>query len=136
MAICFKNPLFVCESAKIGEHIKKRRLRLVLLQKEVGVIINVSEDTVTLWENGRVLPMIHHYPNIISFLGYNPFDTPSKSLSERINSYRHLNGHSLKKFGKLIGVDGSTVNSWEIAASLPNKSNLKKLNKILGKVEG
>jgi transcriptional regulator with XRE-family HTH domain len=131
--ISFKNPLFECLSSDIGEHLKKRRLRLGLLQKEVAAIIEVSEDTITYWENGRAVPMIHHYPNIISFLGYNQFNIALESLAGQINAYRILKGLSLKKFGKLIGVDGSTISSWEGAASIPRKSTQNKLRKIIRK---
>lgn len=55
-----------------GDHIRKKRLDLNLLQKEVAEILHVTEDTITGWESGRSNPMTHYIPRIISFLGYSP----------------------------------------------------------------
>ena len=40
----------------IGDHIRKKRFDLKLLQKDAAKIIGVSEDTITGWENGRSQP--------------------------------------------------------------------------------
>lgn len=40
------------ELSKIGEHIRKRRLDLGLLQVEIAVHIGVTESTVWKWEHG------------------------------------------------------------------------------------
>jgi len=36
----------------IGEHIRKRRMDLGLMQREVAKIIGVTESTIWNWENG------------------------------------------------------------------------------------
>lgn len=109
-------------------------MQLGLYQDGVAELIGVSTDTITFWENGRFKPMIRHYPAIISFLGYNPFLTVPESLGDRISSFRKLQGFSIKRFGQLIGVDGSTVSGWETGQSVPRKSTLRNLIKILGRV--
>ena len=108
----------------IGEHIRKRRMDLGLFQKEVAEIVGTSIDCITFWENDRSQPQIHFYPKIISFLGYYPFEEVD-SLSGRITKYRHLNGLTYKQLGKVLGVDGSTVASWEAGKTVPSAHTRK-----------
>lgn len=56
----------------IGEHIKRRRLELHLLQRDVAGLIGVHPESVKNWERGVLKPMIRHLPKIIEFLGYTP----------------------------------------------------------------
>lgn len=101
----------------------------------MACLIGVSEDSITYWENGRSVPQIQHMPKIIQFLGYYPFPRDMKTLSDKIKTYRHLNGLTQKKFGKEIGVDGSTACSWENDEFLPKTTRLKQLNKLLQKLK-
>src|SRR5580700_654085 len=97
----------------IGEHLKKRRLQLRLLQADVAKIFDVCEDSITGWENERSVPQIQYYPKLIEFLGYNPFPIDTETLGGRIKKYRIEQGLSHKKLGEKIGVDASTVSAWE-----------------------
>ena len=54
----------------LGDHIRARRLDLGLLQKDVALILNVCEDTVTAWETGRSTPAKRLIGHISKFLGY------------------------------------------------------------------
>jgi DNA-binding XRE family transcriptional regulator len=56
----------------IGRHIRKRRLDLGLLQKNVAQIIDVSVYTTTSRELHRTEPRMQYMPGIIRFLGYDP----------------------------------------------------------------
>jgi DNA-binding XRE family transcriptional regulator len=58
----------------VGEMIRKRRLDLGLLQREVAVRIECDTDTVTNWEKGRSTPDLKHVAKLVEFLGINPFD--------------------------------------------------------------
>jgi hypothetical protein len=49
-----------------------------------------------------------------NFLGYMPFEVDLTSLSGKLKEHRHINGLSQKQLGKILGVDGATVCSWEI----------------------
>jgi len=93
----------------IGDHIRKKRLDLKLLQKDVAKIFNVSEDCITYWENNRSKPLIYFYPDVIRFLGYCPFVLDLNTFKGRIMAYRYLNGLSRKHFAKIMGVDPETV---------------------------
>ncbi|MHB9037748.1 MAG: helix-turn-helix domain-containing protein [Armatimonadota bacterium] len=56
----------------MGDHIRKRRLDLGLLQKDVAKILGVTEASVFYWETHRASPRGRYIPRIIEFLGYLP----------------------------------------------------------------
>ena len=55
----------------LGEHVRKRRFDLGLLQAQVAERIGVTASTVWNWEHGRSPDPKHHF-TIIQFLGYTP----------------------------------------------------------------
>lgn len=97
----------------IGEHIRKKRVESKLLQREVAVQLNVSEDTLTYWENERTLPQIHHFPAIISFLGYYPLDHETESLGGKLRQIRHCLGLNVKQCAVMLQVSIDAVKRWE-----------------------
>ena len=102
-----------------------------LMQKEVAKLIGVSEDSLTGWENGRSEPQIQFVPYIIEFLGYMPIEVDVSTVGGRIKEYRMRHGLSHKKMGKLLGVDASTVGTWENNSSRPQERTQKLLIKII-----
>jgi DNA-binding XRE family transcriptional regulator len=110
----------------LGDRIRKRRLELGFLQREVATQIGVSEDCINYWENGRSEPHIHYYPKIIAFLGYYPFPK-DESLAGRIKKYRYIRGLTQKQMGKKVGVNGSTICDWENGQTTPKGKYLKRL---------
>lgn len=63
----------------IGEHIRKNRMDLGMLQREVAAKIDVTESSVYNWERGTE-PELIHILKIIEFLGYVPFECPDDML--------------------------------------------------------
>jgi len=104
---------YVHNPRTIGEHIRKKRIEAGLLQKDVAVILDTCEDTITGWESGRNIPMISHYPKILSFLNYYPFPHSLDTASGLIERCRHLLGLSYERLGTLVGVHGSTLICWK-----------------------
>jgi len=119
----------------IGEHIRKRRFELKLLQSELAQMLGVCEDTITGWENGRSVPQIQFYPRLIQFLGYNPWAAETETLGGRIKLYRMEHGLSHKNLGKKLGVDASTVAAWEENEHVPNQSKRKIVEVLLHQKE-
>lgn len=115
----------------IGEHLRKRRYDLALTQAQVATIIGVTEDSITYWENERSIPQVQFYGKIIKFLGYNPFEFEIKTFGDKIKHYRYLNGLSQKALGKLLGIDPSTLASWENNLSVPKRRKKNKVEEIL-----
>lgn len=134
--ISFKNPYSLAFSAEIGDQIRRKRLYLGLLQEDVARLIKVSTDCITYWENKRSLPQIQYFPAIIKFLGYNPFTKTGDSIAINLQNYRIEHGLSHKKLGKKIGVDASTVSSWEKEKYKPDINIRKKIESVLAKEIG
>ena len=97
----------------LGDHIRKKRLDLELLQKDVANIIDTTENTIWNWENNYATPSLPYIPNIIKFLGYAPFDTSNQTFGNNIIIYRKLHGISQREFARIIGIDPSTLGHWE-----------------------
>lgn len=120
-----KNPV------SIGDQIRKRRMDLKLLQKDLGKLFGVTEDCITNWERNRNVPQIQFYPHIISFLGYLPFEFDEDTLSGRMKTYRHIHGLNQMQLAKILKVDPSTVCSWELGEKRPKKGVLEALDRLL-----
>ncbi|SQB33374.1 helix-turn-helix domain-containing protein [Clostridium cochlearium] len=56
---------------------------------------------------------------------------PEDNFGMKLLKYRLKAGYSQMDLSKLIGVNDCTIRSWEKNKSIPNKSNLEKLRKIL-----
>ena len=67
-------PGYPLELLSLGDHIRKRRLDLGLLQIEVAAQIGVTESTVWNWEHGTE-PELIHIPAVLAFLGYIPWES-------------------------------------------------------------
>ena len=128
-----KNPAYPKTLTTLGDHIRKRRLDLGLWQKDVAATLGVTISAVTNWELNRVTPYFTYLPKIIAFLGYTPapFDKMSDNFVERMKLYRLTHGLSQEKFAKLLGVDETTVASWEKARHEPTKALREKIKNFL-----
>jgi DNA-binding XRE family transcriptional regulator len=111
----------------LGDHLRKKRLDLKLLQKDVAKRIGVDETSIYLWENNRVNPSLSSIPKIIEFLGYIPLRMTSNSLAEQILTYRRLQGLTQKKLAHLLWIDPATIGHWERGEHWPQKKLLNKL---------
>jgi len=102
----------------LGEHLKKRRLELGLLQREVAKELRINDASYFNWENDYREPMIRFMPRLIAWLGYDPFPPP-RSSSEWLVAVRRNLGLSKKRLAKTIGADEATVRSWEERIGVP-----------------
>lgn len=75
----------------IGDHLRKRRLDLGLLQRELAERLGVTESTVTNWELNRTRPALRFMPRILGLLGYLPFP-PGDSIGEHLTVTRIVRG--------------------------------------------
>ena len=113
----------------LGDHIRKRRLDLGLLQREVAERIGLAEQTITIWERQHRKPEIRFIARIIEFLGYSPFEEP-ESFPEKLKTYRVRMGLSQRRFAATFGIDPATVAQWETSRQKPGKLNRKLLSQI------
>ncbi|MHB1957493.1 MAG: helix-turn-helix domain-containing protein [Acidobacteriaceae bacterium] len=114
----------------LGDHIRKRRLDLKLLQKQVADQIGVHEQTITGWERNATVPEVRYMPAIIQFLGYNPLPAAS-SLPERLATTRRVLGLSQRKMAGKLGVDPATLMGWETGRHQPTGKSLDLIGRVL-----
>src|SRR6266581_1418450 len=75
----------------IGDHLRRRRLDLGLLQREVAERLGADPCSVTNWELNRASPALHFLPGITDLIGYLPWAAGS-SIGERLLAYRRHRG--------------------------------------------
>jgi site-specific DNA recombinase len=96
----------------VGDHIRLRRLKLKLLQRNVAERIGVDKTSIHNWEANITQPGFAYMPAVIEFLGYNPLP-PAKTWAERLVRGRTVLGLSQKEAAGKLGVDPSTLARWE-----------------------
>ncbi len=95
----------------LGAHIKKKRMDLGLLQREVAERIGTNEATVTNWESNRTVPALRWMAGIIDFLGYAPY-TPPSSFGAWVETVRRNLGVPHSVIARKIGIDPGTLSRW------------------------
>lgn len=98
------------ELRTLGDHIRKRRLDLGMLQSHVARQIGVTESSIWNWEHGTE-PELIHIPAIIAFLGYEPWETPEEPI-ERLAHFKRKNGLSFERLGEMMGCDPNQLAGW------------------------
>jgi transcriptional regulator with XRE-family HTH domain len=100
------------------------------MQREVALVIGVSEDTITYWKNGRFTPRIEHFLAIIGFLEYNPFAIEGIGIGSRIYQYRVENRPSYRNLAKLTRFDPGSLERWEKTIQKPLAKSQKRLEQF------
>jgi transcriptional regulator with XRE-family HTH domain len=114
-----------------GDWIRARRIDLGFTKVQLSSKFHVDDTTIYLWEHNRVQPSLTQIPKIIEFLGKNPFESISENLGDKLRSYRQLRGLSQKKLSEMLGVDQSTLASWERGIHQPIGRLIEKLKVLL-----
>lgn len=114
-------PEYPTELRSLGDHVRKRRLDLGLLQREVALRIGVDPTTVFNWEAGTASPNLRALPGVLRFLGYDPTETGS-TLGERLRATRRRFGLSHADLALRLGVDPSSVLDWEKGRHRPTRT--------------
>jgi transcriptional regulator with XRE-family HTH domain len=98
----------------LGDHLRKRRFDLGLLQGEVADRLGADNSTINAWELNYHEPSLHRFPAIKDFLGYDPDELPEDApLGLRIAARRRAIGLSQKALADCLGIDEGTVGRWE-----------------------
>jgi transcriptional regulator with XRE-family HTH domain len=116
--------------SSLADYLRKKRLDLGLLQKEVAARIGVDPDSICNWERQRNIPEIRFMPKIIDFLGYCPL-VPAGSFIEQMIRCRTALGLSQRAFSKVLRVDPTTLGGWESGRQRPTKRSEKVLRTFL-----
>jgi site-specific DNA recombinase len=118
----------------VGDHLRLRRLRLKLLQKQLAERLGVNTATVHNWECNFSEPGFEYMPAIIEFLGYNPLP-PANTLAERLVRGRMSVGLSQEEAAHRMGVDPSTLAKWERSEREPAGDFAARVMRFLAKAE-
>jgi transcriptional regulator with XRE-family HTH domain len=100
------------ELRTLGDHLRKRRLDLGLLQREVAAQISVAKDTISNWEGNATSPDLRMVPRIMRFLGYEP-ERRNVSPGDRLLACRRSRGLSQSEMARRLGIDPGTLSRWE-----------------------
>ena len=57
----------------LGDHLRKHRFELRLMQREVAQQLGVPASTYPSWEDSLRMPKARNRRKIIKYLGYDPF---------------------------------------------------------------
>ena len=114
----------------VGDHLRKKRLDLRLLQREVALLLGSTECSVYYWETSRTAPTLTHLPAIVKFLGYCPYD-PAWGPGETLAMARKYRGISQEAMARLVGVDPGTLARWERHEGRPLRLCRKRLGDVL-----
>lgn len=110
----------------LGEHLKKRRLDLELLQAEAAKAAGIPLGSFKPWEQDDYPPRVELWPSIITFLGYDPRPVPSE-FGERLAWFRHRIGLGQRAMAKALRTSVTTFWEWENCGSLPPAKAMAKL---------
>ena len=117
----------------LGDHLRKRRLDLGLLQQDVAQQLGVTAGTVWQWERNRKEPETRSLPAVIAFLGYQPIP-PSHSFPEALRTLRRAAGLSQEQLAQRARIDESTIAKWERGKTLPFPATFECLGRYFKKI--
>ena len=100
------------ELKTLGDHPRRSRLILKLLQVQVAEQLGVHEASVCNWETNRSKPNLEYLPAIIRFLEYYP-QPPPETVSDGLVRFRTVRGMSQRQAAQQLGADPSTLASRE-----------------------
>ena len=83
---------------------RRRRLALKMLQKDVAARIGVAESAIFNWEANASKPEVRYTPAIIRLLGYNPLPEGT-TLGEQLVRQHTTLGFPQKRVAGRLGVD-------------------------------
>ncbi len=106
------------EPKTLGDHVRKRRLDLGLLQRQVARKVGAHLATITNWETGKTEPELKFLPAVIAFLGFDP-RPEGRTFGERLYRTRTARGMSHRVLARLVGANESTVWKWELGRHRP-----------------
>ena len=118
------------QAITLGEHLRKRRLDLGLLQRELAVKLGAHKASVLNWELGRNDPELRFMPAILAFLGFDPRPAPNW-VGARLVRHREVKGWTQNQLASALGVDPTTLSRWELGKKTPWGVYLERVNRLL-----
>jgi transcriptional regulator with XRE-family HTH domain len=117
--------------ATLGEHLRKRRKELGLLQREAAIQMGIGTETYANWEKDNTEPIAAQFRPVLDFLGYDPMPAPT-TLAERVQTKRRELGVTFEQVAGYLGWDaGSLTRYLNGTWRLPNE-RAEALEQFLG----
>lgn len=95
----------------LASALRRRRAELEFSRALAAMRMSVHERTVRAWETGGT-PDIEHWPQIIDFLGFEPWPDPT-TPAQKLQAARRRQGLSITQAAGILAVDPSTCWWWE-----------------------
>ncbi len=128
-----KNPFQVLtlkELKTLGDHLRKKRLDLKLLQREVTKRLGVNPTSIYNWENNTSTLKVSYIPRIVEFLGYAPYNPSCLTFGQKIAVWRQSLGHNRRRLARYLRIDPGTLRRWERGQRQPQGKFLKKITRF------
>ncbi len=122
------------EPQTIGNHIRNKRLRLKLEQKDLARLLGIKYRTVASWEIRGVVPHWEHFPKIIQFLGYNPLPMDNITIPGKTKLCCVLKGLSKLQLSRQLSIDARRLKDWEDGKGEPEQGVKDKLEQMLSEL--
>lgn len=120
------------ELVTIGDHIRKRRFDLNLLQKDVARLLSVDPTTITNWEKGRCKPRLYLLPRVFKFLAHSPTSVgAATTLGDKIKAYRLIKGLNRRKMASVLNIDPGSLARLERNKGTPTSGLRQKVLRFL-----
>ena len=95
--------------------------------------MGVNSFTLGNWEKNRCEPGVRHYPAIMDFLGYCPYQV-GDTFGRRLMLHRTHRGLSQRDLARAIGADPSSIARCETGECTPTIPAVRRLKKYFGVV--
>jgi transcriptional regulator with XRE-family HTH domain len=118
------------ERKTLGDHLRAKRIESGLTQKQLCTQLGCDHLSLGHWELNQHQPSLKFIPRIVEFLGFDPFPEILDPI-QRLRNLRLLKGWRVDVVARLVGVDPSSISSWERGEHQPTRGNVLKIENFL-----
>jgi transcriptional regulator with XRE-family HTH domain len=127
-------------SPRLGEHVETARQRVGLSRQQLADRLDVSEETLRLWERGAVQPSPERLAKLIAVLALDASQWPAREpvasdlppLARRLRQERDNRAMTQAEVARLLDIAQATYAGWETGRSTPGSPFLSSLSTFLG----
>jgi transcriptional regulator with XRE-family HTH domain len=130
-------------SARLGEHLEASRKRAGLRRVQLASQLQVSEETIRLWEKGTVQPSAERLSRLIALISIESSDWPVADapardlppLAHRLRNERDGRGITQAEAIEILDLPQATYAGWETGRSTPGAAFFPRLAEFMGIAE-
>ncbi len=114
----------------LGKNIRKHRMKLGMLQSELAVLIDYSEQAISKWERGKGAPPVEVLPLLCKHLKTN-IDSLFSECKEGQRYYLGIDGGGTKTDFALADSEGNMISRVVLGACNPNDVGISEAQDVL-----